>query len=227
MILVASSVIRQDGNSVHLKINLCHYLIFAEKVKGAISQQAMKVKRIKPGDNFIGQDLTKILTALKFQKNRIQTVAFNNLKGEIVRRIFNRATATDGTPIGNYQPSTKKFRNEIGRRIDTVDLEITGTLRRSIVVGTDGQDVVFGFKEQTEPDIRAQGKRKLKKGKGGGVNKKKLVIKGKGNFPVLENAISQEERFGKEIFAPSEDELKKGDKAVMTEIDLIVKELFN
>ena len=173
-------------------------------------------------EDIFKEDMKTIINAVEKNINGIRTVTFNTVKGDMSRRIFNNGIATDGSRIGNYAPMTKKIRNELGRRIDTVDLNITGTLQKSLVVGTEGGKVVVGMLEQNEPKTKGTRKEgKLKRGEGGGLNVKKVSISS-GTLLTTDNAINQEKHFGKEIFAPSEQELKKGDEIFADELNKVI-----
>lgn len=156
------------------------------------------------------KDIQRIVKAITDNADRIRLVTFNTVKGQLTRRIFNQGLATDGSRIGNYAPSTKEQRNEAGRRIDTVDLEMTGTLRRSLVVGTSEGKVSLGMAEQPEPKITVSGGR--------------LRVTGTSDFSTTENAIVQEKNFNKEIFAPSKEELERGETTVIKELNLVVQQ---
>lgn len=183
------------------------------------------------------KDIDKLVRLISENADRIRTVTFNTVKGQMARRIWNNGGATDGSRIGNYKPSTKKRRQELGFRIDTVDLEQSGTLRRSLVVGTSEGREVLGMLEQKEPVVRISTGKKTKKVKGlgsisnvgaTGRSKSKTLSADVINFHELaeittvQNAIIQEKRFKKEIFAPSKDELERGEKTVVKELNLIV-----
>lgn len=156
------------------------------------------------------KDILKLTDAIVANADRIRTVTFNTVKGQLVRRIFNEGTASDGTPIGQYRPLTKKIRALVGRQVAKADLEMTGTLRRSVVVGVaDGMTVLGIIENQKEPVISVKGGR--------------LRVIGASDFSVIDNAIAQEENFNKEIFAPSDQEIKRGEKTVLKEINLVAQ----
>lgn len=154
------------------------------------------------------EDMNTIAKTIEQNINGIRTVTFNTIKGDLVRRIFNNGTATDGSPIGQYATSTKKQRERGGRQTAKVDLELTGTLRRAVIVGTESNKVVMGIVDNQEPKVSIRGGR--------------VRITGKSDFLTTENAIQQEENFGKEIFAPSQDELEKSQNVFLNEIDRVV-----
>lgn len=156
------------------------------------------------------KDVEKILRAIERNADGIRTVTFNTVKGQHSRRIFNDGGATEGGAIGQYKPSTKKRRNEAGRRIDKVDLEMTGTLRRSLTVGVGDGKVVLGLQEQKEPKIT--------------VEKGRIRITGTSDFSTVENAILQEKHFRTEIFAPSKEEIQRGEKTLIKEVDRVAKQ---
>lgn len=155
------------------------------------------------------KDIQKIIQAVEQNADGIRTVTFNTVKGQYTRRIFNTGERTAGGAIGQYKASTKKIRNAAGRRIDKVDLEMTGTERMSIAVGVSGGRVVMGIAEQNEPKITVKDGR--------------IKITGTSNFSTVENAILQEKNFKTEIFAPSKDELTRGEVTLVRELDMVVK----
>jgi len=135
-------------------------------------------------------ELSGLLGVLKKGKNQIQTAACNEVESRIANRVFVRGLATDRRQIGKYKDGPyKKLRQKEGRQTSKVDLEMTGSLRRSLVVGTSGGNVVLGFNRAEEATIAAK----------------------------------NEERYKKDIFAPSKTEVRAGNLAVTREIDYIVK----
>lgn len=159
--------------------------------------------------NSPSKDINNIVKAVVQNADGIRTVVMNTTKGQIARRVFNEGEATDGSSIGSYTAASAEFRVKAGRRTDKVDLELTGTLRRSLVVGVSDGKVVLGMLEQPEPKVSVKGGR--------------LRVTGTSDFNTVDNAIYQEENFGKEIFAPSDSELSRGEKTILKEIDRIVK----
>ena len=156
------------------------------------------------------EDMTAIVDAISKNINGMRTVVFNTVKGEMMsNRIFQQGKASDGTDIGEYAASTKRIRKYVGRRTDKVDLEMTSELRNSLVVGVEGGEVVMGFIGNTEPKISIKGGT--------------LRVAGKTDYLVTDNAIDQEERFGKDIFDPSAEEVKKGEDVFLFEIDKLIK----
>lgn len=151
--------------------------------------------------DLIKADIKAITEALIKDANRIRLAAMNTIKGDISRRVFQQGTASDGSPIGQYKTSTKKFRNLVGRRIDKVDLQMLGTLKDSLIVGESEDRVVMGISEVPE----VQGKASKHK-KGGFAT---LQAGKKTDFTTVENAITQEKHFNKSIFAPTNEEAEK------------------
>lgn len=76
-------------------------------------------------------------------------VKVNEVMGLFLFRIFNRGLDSSLVAIGQYKGGAaaryKALRNAKGLRIDTVDLQFTGALFRSINSGVLGDDVVIGF----------------------------------------------------------------------------------
>lgn len=155
------------------------------------------------------KDIEAIINAVTKDADGIRVVVFNTVKGQFTRRIFNEGNKTNGGNIGQYKPLSKKIRNEAGRRIDKVDLEMTGTLRRSVAVGVGDGRVVMGMMEQKEPEIK--------------VEKGRIKIVGTSDLSTVENAILQEKHFNTEIFAPSKEEIDRGEKTLVKELNLRVK----
>ncbi len=184
------------------------------------------------------KDIERIVKAIADNADRVRIVTFNTVKGQMARRIWNNGQATGGERIGNYKPSTKKIRQELGFRIDTVDLEQSGTLRRSLVVGTADGKAVIGMLEQKEPVRKIQTGAKTKRVRGigeimnvGAVGRSKstnlssdtIAFHEFSEITTVQNAIIQENHFNKEIFAPSKEEIERGEKTVIKEINLIVQ----
>lgn len=174
--------------------------------------------------DIIKQDLANIESALIKEGNQIRTVVINTVKSKLVRRIFNDGIATDDAPIGKYETSTKKFRNSIGRRIDKVDLEVTGILRKSIQTGIYDGRTVLGIVGNKEPKINFS---RNKKGK---VVEKKgfrtAKVSGLSDYQTTENAINQEKHFGKDIFAPTPEEIQLGDRTFVKQLNEVIKKGF-
>lgn len=161
-------------------------------------------------EQIVKNDLKTIEKVISKDLNKIRLITFNSVKGEMARRVFNNGTATDGSQIGTYAESTKKQRERGGRQTSKVDLEMTGTLRRALIVGQEGSEVAMGFAETQEPKISVAG----------GV----VRVTGTSDFSTVDNAIQQEENFDKEIFAPSKDEVKKGEDVFLFEVDKTVRQ---
>ena len=178
------------------------------------------------------KDIEKLVKLISDNADRIRISTFNTVKGMMARRIFNNGIATDGSAIGKYARSTKIFRNLTGRRIDTVDLEMSGTLRDSLEVGTSEGKTVIGIVDVPEPVTQASKKRRKGfatlqlKGTGLKVGSKDIALNidkiQTSNYKTVENAINQEKHFNKEIFAPSKEEVERGEKTVIKELNLIV-----
>lgn len=157
--------------------------------------------KVKVRGASVQKDLQAIINVVAQEADGIRTVTFNTVKGQLARRIFNNGTATAGQSIGQYQPLTKKIREAGGRQTSKVDLEMTGTLRRSVAVGVGEQRVVLGLLEQPEPEIKIENGR--------------VKISGTSDFSTVENAILQEKHFNTEIFAPSKEEVNRGEKTLI------------
>ena len=76
----------------------------------------------------------------------IQFPALKLAEGSISLRIFNEGKASDDKLIGKYNSvGYKKYRKSRRRQTKYKDLELEGDLRRSLTVGTNKKDFVFGF----------------------------------------------------------------------------------
>lgn len=171
--------------------------------------------------DIVKNDLERFEAAVKREANGIRLVVVNTVKSALVRRIFNNGIASDGTDIGQYERSTKIFRNYIGRRIDKVDLEITGTLRRSVQVGRYNERTVLGIVENKEPFID------FSRNKSGRIREKRgfatAKIVGLSGLLTTDNAIYQERIFNTAIFAPTEEEIELGDKTFEKQLNEVAK----
>lgn len=112
----------------------------------------------------IAADLTRLTTTIAKSRNRLQTVAANEVGFDLRRRIFNEGQASDGTGIGeyNYLPY-REYRKKRGRQVGYVDLELDGDLRRAITTGVAGKDVVLGITNEDEAAIAAKHEERYKK----------------------------------------------------------------
>lgn len=93
------------------------------------------------------QMLTKAADAFSDSKiKEIQLPILKLYEGLAKYRIFTEGKASDDDFIGTYRSlSHKKARAARGRQTGYKDLEFEGDLRRSLTVGTNGKDIVFGF----------------------------------------------------------------------------------
>lgn len=116
------------------------------------------------GANIISADLTRFADSIAKNRNRLQTVASNEVGFGLRTRIFNRGEATEGEGIGDYKNlSYRKYRESRGRQVSYVDLELDGDLRRAITTGVSGKDVVLGITNDTEAGIAAKQEERYKK----------------------------------------------------------------
>ncbi len=102
-------------------------------------------------DKILGPLKTK-LTARNIQlmnKEIAQSIFASNL-----RRIHNDGKAVNGKSIGNYRPSTKRYRIKHNREVAYVDLEVNGRLRLSWKMLPNGRNgYVIGFENKYGSDI--------------------------------------------------------------------------
>lgn len=86
--------------------------------------------------------------------NNAPFVAITEVDGAIQQRIFTEGKAADGTSIGKYKEGKyKEKRSAAGRRVDTVDLEFTGDLRRSITQGKEDDKAILRINNSDEQEI--------------------------------------------------------------------------
>lgn len=147
---------------------------------------------IKLGD--FEKDLSE--AANLFTNDKIREIQFPILKlyeGLSKYRIFNEGKASDSSLIGRYRSlSYKKAREAKGRQTGYKDLEFFGDLRRSLTVGTNGEDFVFGF----------------------ATDKARLI----GGY--------QETQTGKDIWNPTNDEIKNINNQLAKSITKCLKDAF-
>lgn len=90
-----------------------------------------------------------------------------DLLGLMLYRIFNEGRDSQGAPIGAYKggkgATYKALRNRKGLRIDTVDLQFTGELFRSIQNGIEGEFGVVGFTNKDRTKVADYLEEKYKK----------------------------------------------------------------
>lgn len=157
----------------------------------------------------VRKDILAITSAIVDNADRIRIATFNTVKGQMARRIFTQGKDTNGGLIGMYAVSTARQRKEAGRQTSFVDLSMTQTLEKSFMVGTHESRAVVGIADKNEPEISVENGR--------------IKITGIGTFTTTENAIVQEKNFNKEIFAPSKEEIQRGEVTIKKEINLLVK----
>jgi hypothetical protein len=69
------------------------------------------------------------------------------------QRIFTRATGINGEQLQYKSEYYKKKRADANRQINNIDFEFLGNLRRSLKVGLDGENVVYGVDESQNKNI--------------------------------------------------------------------------
>lgn len=129
-------------------------------------------------------------SAMVKDSKSLQLVACKTIEGLVKKRVFNRSMANDNTDLGRYSKAYAMKRKKAGRGTLYKDLEFTGTLRESLTVGTNGNDVVFGFTDTKYANGETTGN----------------------------VAGYLEKQAGKKIFTPAAEEMEKANKAVMIAI---------
>jgi hypothetical protein len=136
-----------------------------------------------------------IIPELELVQGDFNLIALNNVKAALSRRIFQQGKATDDSEIGEYSEATQLLREQEGLQIEKVDLQFTGNLFRSITVGLDSENqIALGIEERTYTE----------------------------GSDTAKVASANEERFGKEIFSPSEKEI---DKAIAGAMPVLSRQL--
>jgi len=112
-------------------------------------------------------DLQRLVGSLpefvEANKNQIQIEVCNRILGELLGRIFNDGKAASGEQIGNYSAKYKKFREELGRQTEYVDLQLTDELFRNVQIGTSKGDTVIGIVGEDNTFKAADNERRFKK----------------------------------------------------------------
>ena len=131
-------------------------------------------------------------------KEKLDGVLMLNLRGTLGVRIHNKGQATDGSQIGYYDDEYKKVREGKGQETGYVNLQDTGELAKSLIVGEEKGQKVLGFEE----------------------------IMYENGFDTIENTEVQEDNFGKEIFSPSEKEIDKAysgaERSISKDLDKLI-----
>jgi len=78
-----------------------------------------------------------------------EEVAVQRAWAEMLRRIFNEGKDSGEESLGRYSLSWSKVRAKAGRQTNYKDLEFTGKLRRSIIIGESNGSVVIGILKQS------------------------------------------------------------------------------
>lgn len=87
-----------------------------------------------------------LLSLAKLNIEAAEIAALDRSRALLVQRVFNNATATDGSIIGNYRSKQHvALRRSLGRQVSQKDLELFGDLRRSIIRGKSMGKNVIGF----------------------------------------------------------------------------------
>jgi hypothetical protein len=138
--------------------------------------------------NKLAADLQQALPEIK---SKLDVVLMQNAGAALRKRIHNEGKATDGSSIGSYSPASVLLRSQEGLQTDYVDLEQTGTLRRSQQSGVSNGETVLGIAEINYTDGET----------------------------TPEVAMYQEQRFGKKIFTLSEDEVTSSLRGALSSIN--------
>jgi hypothetical protein len=102
----------------------------------------------------ITSELANVIIAVRKGRQKYQTAACNITGSMMRKRIHNKGLNSDGGKIGKYSEDYAKKRRDglkigketfSGLRTDTVDLEVSGDLRRSLITGRQGKNVVLGI----------------------------------------------------------------------------------
>lgn len=95
----------------------------------------------------IGSRIDEIILVLEKEVPNAEEAALNTLLGAYAYRIFNQGKATDGSKIGDYKEGRYKnnVRKDGGYQVGYVDLQLTGGLFFSIVIGDNGPRKVLGY----------------------------------------------------------------------------------
>lgn len=114
--------------------------------------------------NVIQRDMNRFIELVKRNKNRFQTVAANEVKDRLKRRVFNNGKAASGESIGSYKNlSYREYRKKRGRQVQYVDLQLEGDLFNSVQTGRSGNDVVLGITKNEQADIAAKNEQRYGK----------------------------------------------------------------
>lgn len=98
---------------------------------------------------------------LQHLKSKISPSAMSDMNQEIAQSIFasnlvrihSEGKAVSDSGIGEYKPSTKRFRQRKNREIVFVDLEVSGRLRLSWKMLKSGFGYIIGFGNKYGADI--------------------------------------------------------------------------
>lgn len=113
----------------------------------------------------LDQKIDELIYLLETKLPLAEEVALNTLRGAFTFRIFNIGNATDGTKIGDYKdgPYKNKIRKDGGYQTGYVDLQLTGGLLFSIVVGDGVGHKVLGYNNIEAAKIAGYNEERYKK----------------------------------------------------------------
>lgn len=87
-------------------------------------------------------DLKKAFSEMK---GYAEAAGIKTLEGDIKRRVFNKGQGTD-KPLGPYKSKAyKKIRTDRGNQVGYKDLEFTGDMRKTLVMGESEGHAALGF----------------------------------------------------------------------------------
>lgn len=97
--------------------------------------------------------LAALKSALSEVRGKAEVAGIQTLRADMERRVFNNGRGTD-RPLGPYRSAAyKRFRANRKRQTAYKDLELTGQLRRDLIVGELGDNAVLGFRTDRSAKI--------------------------------------------------------------------------
>jgi hypothetical protein len=113
----------------------------------------------------ISSRIDEIILVLEKEIPNAEEAALNTLLGVYSYRIFNKGNSTDGSKIGDYKEGgyKNKTRKDGGYQVGYVDLQLTGGLFFSIVIGESGQRKVLGYNNIEAAKIAGYNEERYKK----------------------------------------------------------------
>jgi hypothetical protein len=101
----------------------------------------------------MSKEIDNIITAVTETLQMLPLITSKEVEAMHKQRVFNRATGANGEQLQYKSTYYKSKREAKGRQTNNIDFEFEGVLRRSLKVGLDGENVVYGVDSSKNKNI--------------------------------------------------------------------------